>query len=562
MRKRNKVIALVLSLALAAGALAGCGGGSDATQAASEAQTEAAGEAADSSEAAGGAEVADDGVPTLKLASLAGSTSDKIDTSWKNHTLQTTLLFRTLFLADSDLKTVQPDLAESYELSDDGLVYTIKMKDGLKWSDGEDLTAEDVAFSIKANLKAAVTNGIYTTAFMYIDGAQEWKDGAEDLRGLTVDGNTITITLTSPYATFIPVLAQFDILPEHVLGDVDPLELHNNVEYWSKPVCSGMYMVEEQNAGNYYIMVPNPYYEGQAPKIQRIINYWVTDMVTTAQAGNLDYYTTNNPDEINQFNSMAGMEKTPIDILFYRYFICNMKGVDGNDNPVMQDPKVREAILHAIDREALATSLFPDLATVVNSGVLNSDPEYNGFTYEYDPELAKQLLEEANFDFSKPLRILYYYSDQASIDFMDAVAYYLGEVGIQTEITQTTTGTIDMFQTRDYDIAYKGLSAFAVNEWYGEYQSTNNNFMNIFGGDTAFDELVNQLNQESDPAAQSEILGQLQELEQEMMYKLPLYTIGHVLYINTDHVKVPEGVEFANPWYRSDIDFANWEIIG
>ena len=145
---------------------------------------------------------------------------------------------------------------------------------------------------------------------------------------------------------------------------------------------------------------------------------------------------------------------------------------------------------------------------------------------------------------------------------MDAVAYYLNQIGVQTEITQTSTGTVDMFQTRDYDIAYKGLSAFAVNEWYGEYQSTNNNFMNIFGGDTAFDELTNQLNESSDPAVRSETLSELQELEQEMLYKLPLYTIGHVLYINTDHVQIPDGVEFANPWYRSDIDFENWEIVG
>lgn len=269
MRKRSRFIALVLSLALAVGMLAGCsGGGETAAPEGTSAQTEAAG----GSETAGGSGSTDE-VPTLRLASLAGSTSDKIDTSWKNHTLQTTLLFRTLFLGRFRSADGAAGSAESYELSDDGLVYTIKMKDGLKWSDGEDLTAEDVAFSIKANLKASVTNGIYTTAFMYIEGAQEWKDGADDLSGLTVDGNTITITLTTPYATFIPVLAQFDILPEHVLRDVDPLEMHNN-EFWSKPVCSGMYMVEEHNAGNYYIMVPNPYYEGEAPKIQRIINYW------------------------------------------------------------------------------------------------------------------------------------------------------------------------------------------------------------------------------------------------------------------------------------------------
>lgn len=106
MRKRSRFIALVLSLALAVGMLAGCsGGGETAAPEGTSAQTEAAG----GSETAGGSGSTDE-VPTLRLASLAGSTSDKIDTSWKNHTLQTTLLFRTLFLADSDLQTVQPDL--------------------------------------------------------------------------------------------------------------------------------------------------------------------------------------------------------------------------------------------------------------------------------------------------------------------------------------------------------------------------------------------------------------------------------------------------------------------
>lgn len=501
---------------------------------------------------------------TLQLAPppiSGGDIGDKIDTSWKNKTLQTNLLFRALFLAEADLQTVKSDLAESYTISEDGLVYTIIMKENLKWSDGAPLTAEDVAFSIKANLKAAVTNGIYTTAFKKIEGAAEWQEGAADLSGIQIDGNTLTITLSSPHATFVPVLAQFDILPKHILQNVDPLQLHNN-EYWAKPVSSGMFMVEEMNSGNYYTMVQNPHYEGIKPNITKVINYFVTDFVTTAQANKLDYVFTNSPDQINELDKLSSMEKYPVDILFYRYFIANMHSVDGSENPAMQDVRVREAILHAIDRDTLATGLFPDLATVINSGILNGSPEYNGKVYEYNPELAKQLLDEAGYDYNRPIRMLYYYNDQTSIDMMDAVAYYLGEVGLKVDITQTSTGTIDMFQTRKYDIAYKGLSAFAVDEWYGEYQSGNANFRNVFGGDTLFDELAAQLGVETDPVKRSDILMQLQELEQENLYKLPLYTIGNVIFVNTDNVKIPEGVVFGNPWYRNDIDFENWEIIG
>lgn len=554
----SKCFAIALTVALAAGSISACSkGGGDTTQ--SQGTTAAKSETTTTAAGGDAAQPTGDSTKTLQLALVPEGTGDRVPTCWNNRTMQTNLLFRALFLAEPDLVNVKPDLAESYEISDDGLTYTIVMKEGLKWSDGEALTADDVAFSIKANLKAAVSNGIYTSAFTKIEGGQEWKDGAADLAGLKVDGNTITITLTDPYASFIPVLAQFAILPEHILKDADPLELHNN-DYWIKPVGSGMYMVDEMSTGNYFSMVPNPHYEGQAPKIQKVVSYWVSDYITTAQAGKLDYVFTNATDQISEIGKLAYMQKNPVDILFYRYFICNMEGVDGNENPVMKDPRVREALLYAIDREELAKGMFPDLATVINSGVPNEYPEYNGKTYEYNPEKAKQLLEEAGYDFNHTFRILYYYTDQTSIDFMDAIAYYLEQVGMKVETVQSQQGTVDLFQTRNYDVGYKGLSAFTISEWFGEYQSANANFAQIFGGDTQFDDLISQLGSETDAAKRSDLLKQLQELEQKNLYKIPLYTIGNVIFLNTDHVSLPEGVTFCNPWYRCDVDFENWEI--
>ena len=115
------------------------------------------------------------------------TTDDKIPTPWYNRIMATNLMFRALLIADSDLTNPQPDLAESVEVSEDGLVYTIKMKEGLKWSDGEALTAEDVQWSIETALQAATCNSIYTSAFKKIDN-------------MAVDGSTITMTLTEPYA--------------------------------------------------------------------------------------------------------------------------------------------------------------------------------------------------------------------------------------------------------------------------------------------------------------------------------------------------------------------------
>ena len=500
---------------------------------------------------------------TLKLATVAEGAADKTGYPWHNPMVITaTAMYRTLLLAEPDLVTVKPDLAETYTISDDGLVYTFVLKDGLKWSDGEPLTAADVKYSIETLLKVSAANAIFTNAFSNINGVEAWKNGtADEVTGIKVDGNTVTITLNNSYGAFLSVIAQFAILPQHATKDIDPLELNNSM-YWAKPVTSGAFKLGEMSAGNYYTLVPNENYEGTPWKITKIINYFVPDLITAAQAGNLDYFNTNATDIIAEMNKLGYMEMHPVDILFYRYFICNMKGVDGHENPVMQDKRVREAILYAIDREALATQLFPDLANVVNSGVPNDYPEYNGNSYEYNPEKAKQLLEEANYDFNHTFKILYYYSDQTSIDFMEAVAYYLREVGMKVETVQSQQGTTDLYQVRDYDIGYKGLSAFSIAEWYGEYQSTNAYFQNIFGGDTQFDELATAIAASADPDERSEILKELQDLEQENLYKLPLYTIGNNVFINTDHVKLPDGTVFGNPWYIHDMNLENWEIIG
>lgn len=540
----KKLISLLLALSMVFGLVA-CGGNTETKQTA--APGGASSNEAPAGEVAKPAEIDN----TLYLASLIEGNGDKISYVWNNIAFIGSLMYRTLFLADTDLTTLSPDLASGYTVSDDGLVYTIDFVGG-KWSDGEELTLEDVVFSIGANLKVATSNGIYTGAFNKIEGADAWKAGeADTLSGLAVDGNTLTITLTAPHSTLPQVLAQFAILPAHCFEGADLLELHNNA-YWSQPVTSGMYTVGEMNPGNYYTLVRNEYYDGTAPKIDKVVVNLVADIITAAQAGMVDVTNTNSVDIINELNKLDYMTMYPVDILFFRYFICNMEGVDGNQNPPMQDVRVRRAVLHAIDRETLAESLFPGLAHVSNMGT----------EYEYNPELAKQLLEEAGYDFNHTFRILYYYSDQGSIDFMEAIAYYLGEVGMKVEVTQSSQGTQDLFQTRDYDVGYKGLSAFDISEWYGEYSSTNSNFQNIFGGDTAFDELIQKYAAATTDADKQAILDELGAVEAELAYKLPLFTIGNNMFINTGRVSLPDDIVFGNPWYKTDINYEAWEIVG
>lgn len=184
---------------------------------------------------------ASDSTESLKIVMKPGdltANGSRIDTPWLNRSMGNNLMFRALFIAtNSDLTEVKGDLAEDYNVSEDGLTYTITLKDGLSWSDGEALTVDDVQWSIETALKAAKINSIYTAAFANIDSME-------------TDGNTITIKMKTPYATMLDVLAQFAILPKHCLENTDPLNMEAD-DYWKKPVTSGMFVLDELNTGNF-----------------------------------------------------------------------------------------------------------------------------------------------------------------------------------------------------------------------------------------------------------------------------------------------------------------------
>ena len=533
----KKMLALVLALVMVL-ALVACGG--------NNAQNNATTGSNDSANTNNETPAVSDGSKTLKLVlstNDGSTTDDKVPTPWLNHNMATNLMWRGLLIADASLTKTSPDLAESVEISDDGLTYTITLKEGLKWSDGEDLTVDDVIWSINAVQETTVKNSIYSAAFGKINS-------------LTAEGNVITMVLDTPYASMNDILAQFYILPEHCLADADVTTLDTD-DFWKNPVTSSYYKMGELNTGNYFTLVPNENYEGTAPKIESVTVSFVNDFLTAAQSGSAHYLYGNASDLYTAMSAMDNFTTHNIDVLFYKYFIFNMEGVDGKTNEAMQDINVRKAIMAAVDRATLAT-LYPS-AAVLNSGVPNTHEAYNGFEYTYDVEAAKALLAESSYDLSRPLRICYYNNDQTSIDLINTVVYYLQEVGFTVEATLSNDGTTDLFTTREYDIGFKGKSSFSMEEWYSEYMSTDALFGNIFGGDTSFDEAIAELSAATTDEAKNAALTKLQALEQELVYKVPVFTVGNAVYLSNALV-IPEGVEFCNPLYACDVDYANWDI--
>ena len=149
MKKMSKrLLSLALALVLSVMCLAGCGGKTDEPKTDTPAQTDTPAATPDANTPSEPAPDAS-GEKILKLATPIEGAADKTVYPWHNPSgPATAAMYRSLLLADANLTDVTPDLATDYSVSPDGLTYTFTIKEGVKWSDGEDLTAEDVAFSI------------------------------------------------------------------------------------------------------------------------------------------------------------------------------------------------------------------------------------------------------------------------------------------------------------------------------------------------------------------------------------------------------------------------------
>lgn len=471
-----------------------------------------------------------------------------VPTPWKNASLSTMLLYRGLFQADATLTNVSPDLAQSYTMSADGTVYEITMKSGLYWSDGQELTAEDVVFSIESFLLCDNVNVYLSSALQTIQGWEQWRKGeSESLAGLSWDGNVITMELDYPYSNFIQALAQFVPLPKHILQDLDPRTFVTNIDYYHKPVSSGMYMVEVNDE---FTLVKNPYYDGAETDIDTIV------FKVDYSPLELDFYSTNDISEMVNYRSIRGFEEYPVDLYFYRYFIFNMQGIPGEEHNPLEDIRVRNAIFHAIDRPGLLDSIYFNTGNLITSGMIESD--WEDFYYEYSPEKARALLEEADYDFDRPFTLMYYYNDSTSETFMNQVRQQLEDVGLLVTVIRSSSNS-SLYDGRPYDMMLKGLSSFNYEGWYHEFSSTTVNMNKVFGTN-AFDDLILQLSTTTDERIYQQTLEELKDLEREMLYKLPLFTMKQGAYVNSNRLLVPEDMDFGNSLFRYDLRFDEWSI--
>jgi ABC-type transport system substrate-binding protein len=362
---------------------------------------------------------------------------------------------------EGDLK-IYPDLAESWDISDDGLVYTFHLRQGVKFHTGQELTADDVKFTFE-RLYDPVLASPASMFGAYVVGVPERLEGTTtDVPGIKViDKYTIEFTLTQPYGAFLGEL----VTPS--LGILSKEEVEKwGGDYGVHPSGTGPFKLKEWIRGEKIVLEANKdYYEGP-PALDGIEIIPIEDEATGMlkfENGELDVYDVPSAE-------LARLSADPkwkdqilrIPALDSYYFQLN------NFSPPLDDVRVRQAIAHAIDRQAILDKILlgtGQLAyTLLPPGIACYNPDI--VHYDYDPELAKSLLKEAGLENGFTMKVL----QRSQSDVVDAIVAQLAEVGITVEQEMVERSAF-------WDIVYKGQTDSFYLSWWADFPDPHNFFI-------------------------------------------------------------------------------------
>lgn len=333
------------------------------------------------------------------------------------------LIQSTLTVTNTDL-TIGYDLATAYGASEDGLTWTVEIRDDVKFTDGEPLTAEDVAFTYNTVKESSSVND-----FTMLDYAEAVSD------------TTVLFHMTRPFSIWPYTMAIVGIVPEHA---------YNSADYGSNPIGSGRYILKQWDRGQQVILEANPDYYGEEPKMKQVTILFMEEDAAflAAQAGEADLvYTsaTYSDQSIDGYSlaSYASVDNRGFNLPAAEETTDEEGRTAGND--LTSDVRVRRAINIGIDRQEMIDNVLNGYGTPAYS-ICDGLPWYNEASeVEYDPEGAAALLDEAGWimngdgvrekDGTKAeLNLLYAAGDSVRQALAADFANQLGELGISCTI--------------------------------------------------------------------------------------------------------------------------------
>ena len=468
----KKFIAMMLCAAMVIGCLAACGKSSDSTGDTKAAAGNNATESTAVDETAGGEK---------QLAVQVGPDPETIDPALNNAIDGAIMIlhsFETLLTVDEEGK-IAPGQAESYETSEDGLTWTFHLRDGLKWSDGTDLTANDFVYSWKRVCDPELAAPYAETVLGMVKGYEEATNGNLDALAVSApDDKTFVVELAKncPYFASLAAFA--------TLSPVQQATVEANGDAWaidvSTYVSNGAFYITEWVPGSHITMSKNPnYWNADAIKLDSLKFVLMEDSNAAYSAYQTGQVLMIKDVPTEEIPSLQGREDFFVDPIIGTYYIS----LNDTKEP-FTNPLVRKALSLAIDREYVADTLmqgtYSPAYNFLGPGWVDTDgtsffenanggKTYISEDFEANLEEAKALLAEAGYPNGEGLPTLTYSTNDAG--YHKPLAEYLQDawkelgVTLDVEIVEWSSFT-PMRRSGDFEIARNG--------WVGDYSDPSN----------------------------------------------------------------------------------------
>ncbi len=470
-----------------------------------------------------------------------------------------------LTLPSSEDATPTGGVAESWEASEDKLTWTFTIREGMTWSDGEPVTAEDAAFTfnkIMSDAKAAEANGSYVENFDEVTAADE---------------HTLVIETKEPQASMTAL--DVPIVPEHVWSDIDDMHdpVTDSVDVVG--VGSGPFLIAEYRPNELVRMTANEDYWRGAPAYDELhfIKFENADAAVNAlRNGEVDFINRLTQAQFDSLQNEDGIETNQSSGRRYRELLMNPGAQNaegdeiGDGHPALRDVEVRRAIAMAIDPKVLVDKVLGGYGEMPGSLV---PPIYEDFhyqpgddvRYEFDPAAANALLDEAGYERGPDgirvdpdgNRLEFRLTGRASEDYAqrasDYLVSWLKDIGIAVTKNLVSDNEVDeTTSSGHYDLAFSGWGTNPDPDYILAKQtcaalpaSSGSSSSNAFFCDETYDKLYAQQSAELDPAKRAELVREAQARYYEMV---PSYVLGYDMVLEayrsdrfTGFVQQPEG---------------------
>ena len=536
---KKKVLSAVLAASMCMSFLAGCGnsGSGDSGSSQSGETSKEASKEADTSAAEKG-----DGEP-VSITVGVGQPFTTLDPGLSTETVNRYALahmYAGLYKKLED-GSVVPDLAAGEpEVSEDGLTYTIKLKDGLVWSDGEPITAHDFVFGINRNLTYGAENGFVTDKMVrYLEGAEEYLADTEvDLETFSfagveaLDDTTVVYHLKTPCAFFTGLLCGGGFLP--LREDVAEAGFSEWAVEPGYPV-TGAYVLDYCNENEKVVLTKNEsFYDAEDVTVDEITFQVMPDMDAQAAAfktGDLDAALAISASIVSTYENQNELWNRPQQSVYSIDLNSGEKGPEA-----LKDVNVRRALAISINRDEIvkainAGNFYTPLYGYVPFGMKGAEDDFRKegdakqLYQAYDPEKAKELLKEAGYDESNPLTLKYKYSNNSiHADVAQMLEQMWKAVGVNVELEVVESGVFyDQIDQGDFEMARYALmctndpSEF-LNQWTQAMQPV------AAVADDTYDQMMTDVTKIVD---RTEYMNKLHEIEtylvEEQVYVIPLF---------------------------------------